>query len=276
MSILTYIYAVFLSVLLHAGLILFLSFGVPKPAPEIEVKRPQIVQSRLVQLEAQAPPEPPPKENVIDLTAKKQRQEQERKRAEEKLARIQREKEEKQRQQAQKKREEAKKAEEQKAAEKKRLEEEARLEKEQQEKVRIEEERKAAEERQRIEDFNSVLAAEEAYENERLAQEAAARSREVVTSMSAVIRQQVVQQWSPPPSARRDMVAVLKVTMVPTGRVVQTDIIESSGNAAFDRSVILAVQKAQPFDVVKEVEPALFERMFREFRFRFSPQDLRL
>ena len=91
-----------------------------------------------------------------------------------------------------------------------------------------------------------------------------------------MIQQKVSQNWNSPPSARRGMVATVRVNMVPTGRVVNVDIAESSGNAAFDLAVVQAVQKAQPFESVRELDPAVFERNFREFSFRFDPQNLRL
>ena len=47
----------------------------------------------------------------------------------------------------------------------------------------------------------------------------------------------------------------------------------SSGNAAFDRSALLAVRDAAPFEVPDD--PALFERSFRRLRILFRPEDLR-
>ena len=90
----------------------------------------------------------------------------------------------------------------------------------------------------------------------------------------AQIQREIVQNWSRPPSARNGMKAVLRVFLVPTGEVVNVVVEESSGNDAFDRSALLAVQKAERFQVPGDSRQ--FERNFREFTVLFRPEDLRL
>ena len=259
MSTVTYFIAVLLSVLMHGLLIFLLSFGWQHRPTELAIRPPmEIVQASLVELEAKAPPKAAPQPEVVDLSAQRQQEAEE-------LARVE----------AEKKRIETEKAAEKKAQEeaeqKKRLEEEREREELDAQKKREEEERLAQEEaeRRRVEEFNEALAAEEGYQ-------ANIASEQVVASASSLIQQKVSQNWNSPPSARRGMVATVRVNMVPTGRVVNVDIAESSGNAAFDLAVVQAVQKAQPFESVRELDPAVFERNFREFSFRFDPQNLRL
>ena len=50
---------------------------------------------------------------------------------------------------------------------------------------------------------------------------------------------------------------------------------ESSGNVAFDRSAINAVEKAGRFPEVSQLKSAEFERDFRRFQIIFRPEDLR-
>ena len=88
------------------------------------------------------------------------------------------------------------------------------------------------------------------------------------------IQREIVQNWSRPPSARNGMQMLLKVRLVPTGEVVDVAVLESSGNDAFDRSAVLAVQKARRFQV--PTESRQFEKNFREFEVLFRPDDLRL
>lgn len=88
------------------------------------------------------------------------------------------------------------------------------------------------------------------------------------------IQREIVQNWSRPPSARNGMQALLKVRLVPTGEVVDVAVLESSGNDSFDRSAILAVEKAERFEVPGDSRQ--FERNFREFEVLFRPEDLRL
>ncbi|MDZ7687050.1 MAG: cell envelope integrity protein TolA [Gammaproteobacteria bacterium] len=102
----------------------------------------------------------------------------------------------------------------------------------------------------------------------------AVTDHEKAMAYAAQIRHEIVQQWSRPPSARNNMQALLKVSLVPTGEVVDVTVLEGSGNEAFDRSAVLAVEKAERFVVPDD--SSQFERNFREFEVLFRPEDLRL
>lgn len=91
--------------------------------------------------------------------------------------------------------------------------------------------------------------------------------------VSQIIRE-IVENWSRPPSARNGMEVLLRVFLVPTGEVIDVVLEISSGNDSFDRSAVLAVRKAERFQV--PVESRQFERNFREFTVLFRPEDLRL
>ena len=111
-----------------------------------------------------------------------------------------------------------------------------------------------------------------------LAREANARKAitddEKTMAYVAQIQREIVQNWSRPPSARNGMEALLRVLLIPTGEVVDVKVEDSSGNDAFDRSVVLAVTKARRF--VVPTDSLRFERYFREFTVLFRPDDLRL
>lgn len=97
----------------------------------------------------------------------------------------------------------------------------------------------------------------------------------VSDTVAAIIQRSVINRWTRPPSARNGMRAVLEIALVPTGDVVGVAVLSGSGNLAFDRSAINAVEKAGRFPEVKELERALFERDFRRFQLIFKPEDLR-
>lgn len=88
------------------------------------------------------------------------------------------------------------------------------------------------------------------------------------------IKSDIVANWSRPPSARNGMQALLRVRLIPTGEVIDVKLEESSGNDAFDRSAVLAVNKARQFTVPEDSRS--FEQYFREFTVLFRPEDLRL
>ena len=108
---------------------------------------------------------------------------------------------------------------------------------------------------------------------------AAGQDELLVNSYSAYINDRIASNWSRPPSARRGMEVILRIQLVPTGRVVSVMIEKSSGNDAFDRSAEQAVHKVDRFDRLQDLSrdrPRVFESTFRRFRLIFRPDDLRL
>jgi colicin import membrane protein len=246
---LSYSVAILLSLALHLGLVgaLFIDW---QPDSERVVIRPQYIEAKLVDLapKKKASPTKPkaaPKKPRVDL-AKKKREEQKR------LAKI---------------------AAQKTAAKKKRLEQERlkKAEQKRQEQLRLEELRRQQEaERQRKDlEFAEVQAAEEAWVN-------AQKEEQAVNSYMQLIQQRVTENWSRPPSARLGMAALIRIQLVPTGRVVGVTILKSSGDSAFDRSVEQAVFKVEQFVLLQGMDTMLFEKRFRSFILDFEPTDLRL
>ncbi len=106
-------------------------------------------------------------------------------------------------------------------------------------------------------------------------QQVAMTSDDMAASYAALIQQAVVNYWSRPPSARNGMEVLLALQLIPTGEVVSVTVVKSSGNTAFDRSAINAVQKAGQFPELKNLPTREFEKTFRRFRLLFRPEDLR-
>jgi len=173
---------------------------------------------------------------------------------------------------------------------------EAREREQQEARVREEAERRRQEElareqaredaeRERLAEQARAREAEQArrQEAERQAREQAAREAEasqiasenlLVAEYSAKIRQIITQSWLIPPSARNGMSALVRLQLVPTGEVVGVTVVQGSGNAAFDQSVIQAVERAERFYELQDLDTAVFERNFRTFDLLFRPEDL--
>ena len=124
---------------------------------------------------------------------------------------------------------------------------------------------------------------EQLQEQQRLAREQAARDAQarelageqlLVAEYVTIIRRVISQNWVIPPSARNGMTAIVQLQVVPTGEVVGATVIESSGNLAFDRSVIQAVERAERFPELQDLDTGVFERNFRNFSLVFRPEDL--
>jgi len=82
----------------------------------------------------------------------------------------------------------------------------------------------------------------------------------------------IVLRWSRPPSARKEMETLLSVELFPNGELNTVNIIESSGNDAFDRSTLSAVKAVGLFSVPDDKD--VFEAKFRKFNLRFRGEDL--
>jgi len=120
-------------------------------------------------------------------------------------------------------------------------------------------------------------------EQQRLAREQANRESQarelageqlVVAQYAALIKRIISQNWVIPPSARNGMTAIVQLQVVPTGEVVGASVADSSGNLAFDRSVIQGVERAERFPELQELDTGVFERNFRTFTLVFRPEDL--
>ena len=99
-----------------------------------------------------------------------------------------------------------------------------------------------------------------------------ASADEQTMTYAAAIKQAVMYQWSRPPSARLGMTARFELELVPSGEILRVGLLDSSGNAAFDRSAQAAIAKASPFEVPSDMD--IFEEHFRRFTLLFDPQDL--
>jgi len=104
----------------------------------------------------------------------------------------------------------------------------------------------------------------------------AKEDKQAANSYLQLIQAQISQQWNRPKSARRNMETLIELRLVPTGRIVGVEILESSGDPAFDLSVEQAVRKAEPFSELQRMEPRIFEQYFRSVKIVFNPEDLRL
>ena len=246
--ILSYVIGAVVSAVLHVGVIVAL-WANWQASSETVYLQPKYVVAELVQLAARAPAVSKEKKTSAtsdQLARKKKLQVEERE-----LKRR-----------ADKRRNDAEKA--ALAKRKKRIDEE-----------RVALEKRQLEERQRVEreqqqaEWEDMLAQEEA-------QMDAQEDQRAANSYRQIIQQRLSENWSRPPSARRNMEAQVRIQLVPTGRVVGVSIINSSGDAAFDRSVEQAVRKAHQFIELQAMDIRLFELTFRSVDVAFSPEDLRL
>ena len=135
--------------------------------------------------------------------------------------------------------------------------------------------RKAAEEaRRKAEAEAKQKAAEQALQEQLAAERAqldAARERVnqgVVAEYTAAIKHKVNRNWIRPPASGSGLSCTVQVRLIPGGDVASVQIVRSSGDPTFDRSVEAAVYRAAPLPLPPDT--VLFDR-FRELQFIFSP-----
>jgi colicin import membrane protein len=240
----SYFIAAISSIGIHAVVILAVLANW-EPESKKTVVQPQYIQAELIELAPKKKPVKKPKVTPSIDRAAKQREIDKRKAQESKLAQ--------QKLAAQRK---------------------AQLLEEQQ----AEKDRKAREEKQRKADKERARKQAEKAQQERKEQAliAAKEDKQAANSYLQLIQARLSQQWNRPKSARRGMETLIELRLVPTGRIVGVEILESSGDIAFDRSVEQAAYKAAPFSELQKMKPRIFEQYFRSVKIVFNPEDLRL
>lgn len=97
--------------------------------------------------------------------------------------------------------------------------------------------------------------------------EAAARAK-ALNEYVARIQAKVRQNWILPPDLQGNPEAVFDVVQLPTGEVLSTRLVRSSGNPAYDQAVERAILKSSPLPL-----PAARELFARELKLTFRPKD---
>ena len=266
-----YPFSVILAVLLH-GLILGSLLILQRAQSEVLdiTIRPQAVKAILVEENPQARNERTQQQTAQQRQREEARQEQARQeQARQEQARQQqarqeearqaalRQQQERDRERQQQEQEQQRAEEQQRRAEEQRRQDDARRQEEQRQQQVADQQRQA--EQARLDADNRQRAETEA---------------EMVMAYTSIIHDLVQRNWSRPPSARNNMTAVLRIRLMPTGDVVDVEIVRSSGDFAFDRAAGNAVRAVGRFSELQGMPPRMFERNFRSLLLTFRPEDL--
>ncbi|QQD21816.1 cell envelope integrity protein TolA [Oceanospirillaceae bacterium ASx5O] len=258
---------VLVSVLLHGLVVVALLWHWPEPQ-RIPEPVPQHVIAQVIQEENAA-------EKQRKLEAEKRKRQQElaaRRAAEQKKKAAEQKKRE---QEAARKLAEQKKREQALALKEKAAAEQRAKEKAAQEKAQEKADRQRAEQqRQQEQALAEQLAREHAAQQQKAEQEAkrqAERAAVLEADFIEQIRAKVSSLWRYPPSVRPDQEVSVRIQLVPTGEVIQVQVVRSSGHAALDRSVEQAVMRASPLPVPDDIR--LFEQKFRNLTINFRPEN---
>jgi colicin import membrane protein len=113
-----------------------------------------------------------------------------------------------------------------------------------------------------------ALAAEQQRIRAQLARDAAAAQSRALTGWTDKIRAKIRGNIVLPPDVQGNPEALVLVTQLPTGEVLQARLVISSGHAAYDDAVLRAILKSSPLP--KPDSPGLFQR---ELKLTFHPKD---
>lgn len=244
-----YTVAFAVSLLLHTAVAALLLWKWPEVKKVME-PAPKHVMAEVVQVESAA--------------EKERKQKAENKRKQNERAAQQRKKQ--QELQAEAKRKEQQAIKENALAEKKAKEEAAKDQKKKEQ---------AKQRQQQEESLLENLLKEEQAREQKEQQEALKQSEQRAAAMETEytdqIRAHTSSYWSYPSVVKPEDEVTVNIVLVPTGEVVNVQVVKSSGNALLDSSVLQAIRKASPLPVPKDIR--VFEKSFRNFTMKFRPEN---
>ena len=77
--------------------------------------------------------------------------------------------------------------------------------------------------------------------------------------------------WIKPKNIPQGLIANLRLTIRPSGRIIKVDLIKSSGNIRFDNSALQAVRRVETFNFFNSISKSLFEKEFQKISISFNP-----
>ena len=77
--------------------------------------------------------------------------------------------------------------------------------------------------------------------------------------------------WIKPKNIPEGLIANLRLRIRPSGRIINADLIKSSGNIRFDNSALQAVRRVETFNFFNSISKSLFEKEFQTISISFNP-----
>ena len=77
--------------------------------------------------------------------------------------------------------------------------------------------------------------------------------------------------WIKPKNIPDGLIVNLRLRIRPSGRIINADLIKSSGNIRFDNSALQAVRRVETFNFFNSISKSLFEKEFQTISISFNP-----
>ena len=92
-----------------------------------------------------------------------------------------------------------------------------------------------------------------------------------VELFSSLIIQSIQSAWRKPMNIQNGLICDLRLTINKNGRVVNSNLIKSSGNIRFDNSALMAVERIETFNFFNRIPTNIYQSNFRNIVITFNP-----
>ena len=89
--------------------------------------------------------------------------------------------------------------------------------------------------------------------------------------LSSFIIENIQSAWRKPINIQDGLVCDLRLSINKNGRIIDINLIKSSGNLRFDNSAIKAVQRVETFSFLKDIPISVFNSNFKSIVITFNP-----
>ncbi len=97
------------------------------------------------------------------------------------------------------------------------------------------------------------------------------KEQQEITMYAQQIILTIEDAWIKPKNIPDGLIANLRLRIRPSGRIINADLIKSSGNIRFDNSALQAVRRVETFNFFNSISKSLFEKEFQTISISFNP-----
>ena len=92
-----------------------------------------------------------------------------------------------------------------------------------------------------------------------------------VELFSSLIIESLQSAWRKPMNIQNGLICDIRLTINKNGRVVNSNLIKSSGNIRFDNSALMAVERIETFNFFNRIPTNIYQSNFRNIVITFNP-----
>ena len=93
----------------------------------------------------------------------------------------------------------------------------------------------------------------------------------MVSEFSNLIIKAIQSEWIKPKNIQDGLICDLRMTVNKNGRVINANLIKSSGNIRFDNSALKAVERVETFNFFNKIPMNIYSSNFKNIVITFNP-----